>query len=232
MKISLSDLEDIAATGCANQARPHRDDCPSPERLVLCARSAVSKKEKSLITSHLMTCGDCAAEVKTILAVFAEEKTLLRDLKQPNETGFPRWHPAWKIAAAASAVVLVAALGVFLISRWTPRADQQRGPVPAIELASPVDTVYAGGELRFIWKGPAAKYCLVEVFDASLSLLWRSGRVVGNEVIAPEELTHKLKPRETYFWMITAVLEDEARVKSGLGEFKTLESLSKIPRSK
>jgi len=230
MKISLSDLEDIVATGGENRARPLRDDCPSPEQLALCARSALSKKEKSVITGHLMTCRDCAAEVKTILAVFAEESRLIRDLqdsvpapgkKQPQATGSPRWHPAWKIASAVSAVVLLAALGIVLVSRFAPRADRQRGAGPALALVSPVNNAFSLGGLKFTWRGPAAKYHIIEVFDASLKLLWRSAGVAGNEVTAPEELTRRMKPKETYFWVVTAVLGDESRVKSKLGEFKT-----------
>jgi hypothetical protein len=68
MKISLSDIEGIVATGCGNPSRSRRDDCPSPEKLVLCARSALSKKEKNVITGHLMICRDCAGS-QTILAV-------------------------------------------------------------------------------------------------------------------------------------------------------------------
>ena len=201
MKISLSDLEDIVATGGENRARPLRDDCPSPEQLALCARSALSKKEKNAITGHLMTCRDCAAEVKTILAVFAEEGRLIRDLqdsvpapgkKHPQATGFPRWYPAWKIASAVSAVVLLAALGIVLLPRLAPRADRQRGAGPALALVSPVNDALSLSELKFTWKGPAAKYHVVEVFDASLRLLWRSARVAANEVAAPEDLTRRM----------------------------------------
>jgi hypothetical protein len=117
---------------------------------------------------------------------------------------------------------------MFLISRFAPRSDRQRGTAPAFDLVSPVNKAFSVGELKFTWKGPAAKYHVVEVFDASLGLLWRSAGVVGNEVAAPEELTRKLKPEETYFWMVTAVLGDEARVKSKLGEFKTKDRTSAV----
>ena len=241
MKISLSDIEGIVAPGCENPSRPRRDDCPPPEKLVLCARSALSKKGKNAITGHLMICRDCAAEVKTILAVFAEESRLIRDLQdsepapkkaKPKAMGLPGWRPAWRIASAVSAVVVLAALGMFLLSRFAPRSDRQRGTVLAFNLVSPVNKAFSVGELKFTWKGPAAKYNVVEVFDSSLSLLWRSAGVVGNEVAAPEELTRKLKPEETYFWMVTAVSEDGARVKSKLGEFKTKDKTPAVRPSK
>ena len=213
--------------------RPTRDDCPSPETLVLCARSVLPKREKTQITDHIATCYDCTQEVKSLLVIFNEENKLISDIKdfktaqinkKPRAFGLPAWRPAWNIVSAAFLVILLAAMAVISISRFSPRAAQQRGAVPSIDLVSPVDKAYASSDLKFIWKGrPDSKYYVVEVFDASLNLLWRSPSVFGNEVMAPEELAHKLKPEETYLWMVTAVLENEAMIRSKLREFETKE---------
>lgn len=233
MKISLSDLRDLAKSGIESEGRPSRDGCPSPENLVLCVRSRLPKKERARIIDHVAVCRDCAQEVKSLLEISAAEAALTGDLaeagaaqksKTSRAFGLPTGRPAWLIASAALAAVFLAAVAILSISRFSPRAVQPRGAAAGLDLVSPVEKASAGSGLKFVWKArPDSKFYVVEIFDASLSLLWRSGDVSGNEIAAPEDLTRLLKPGETYLWMVTAVLEDEVMVRSKLGQFETEE---------
>jgi len=61
---------------------------------------------------------------------------------------------------------------------------------------------------------------LVEVFDDSLALLWRSPSLDADQTSPPDELLGKLGQGRSFFWMVTAVFADGKKVASRLQEFR------------
>ncbi|MCX6576731.1 MAG: hypothetical protein NTV82_10100 [Candidatus Aminicenantes bacterium] len=66
---------------------------------------------------------------------------------------------------------------------------------------------------------PNAKYYIIETFDASLDLIWRSESLTGNELSPSREVSQKFRPNEKYFWVVTAVLEGGNKTKSRMKDF-------------
>lgn len=230
MKIDQSDLKEIYTNYLKEERVASRDSCPSNEVLLLWLRSKLPKKEKNRITDHMVNCYDCAQEAKWILNRIRKKYGIIYEIKkivdanhaeQKREPLVPSRRLSWKMVSFSSALVLLAAIAFFSANYFTPRAGLRGGVSLDITPVSPINKSFNVNELKFVWKDlPNMKYYFVEVFDSSLDLLWRSSPVFGHEVIPSPDLLQKLIPKETYFWMVTGVLESEAKVKSGLKKFR------------
>jgi hypothetical protein len=114
----------------------------------------------------------------------------------------------------ASAILLLAAIATYSVLHFSSRSDFRRGPAANIQLISPVDKAVSSGELRFTWEGvPKAKYYIIETFDASLDLIWRSESLTANEFQPSQDISQKFMPNEKYFWRVTGVLEKDFSIK-------------------
>jgi hypothetical protein len=230
MKISQSDLKEIYANYLKDRRSSSGDSCPSDEDLLSWLRSKLPKKGKNRITDHVVNCYDCAEEVTRLLNRIRKQNGIIYEIKKSVDANYAKLqHEAlapprrfsWKIVSFSSALVLLAAVAFFSVSYFSPKPGLRGGVSFDITPVSPVNKSCNAYELKFAWKDlPNMKYCFVEVFDSTLDLLWRSNAVLQREVIPPNDLLHKLIPKETYFWMVTGVLESEAKVKSRLKEFK------------
>lgn len=233
MKINQSDLKEVYANYLKDRKVTSGESCPSNENLILWLRSKLPKREKNKITDHLVNCYDCAQEVKWLLDRIRKENGIIHEIKQHIDANYaeqlrkarvPPRRLSWKIVSFTSTLVLLAAIATFSVFYFSSKSGTRRGVPSDLVLVSPVDKFYAAGGLKFVWKGlPNAKYYLVNVFNASFAPIWRSDTIILNEVIPSKDLLQKLFPKESYYWMVTAVLKNEAEVKSKLKEFKIKE---------
>jgi len=187
------------------------------------------RTERAEIISHAADCAACAAVLKQVLALSAETDRAAAELEAfsgPPKPGLPQnkksfWsQPLMKPVVAVLGGILVIAVLIVSIPRLLDRSSMRGMTEAGIALVSPVSTESTWDGLEFRWQSlAAADYYTIEVFDKSLELVWRSGRVAGTELRPPAEVGRQLRPGETYFWMVTAVTANRAEKKSRLAEF-------------
>ena len=227
MKTNLAHLsrvyQDFAESGAGGET------CIDPERLARCALGEVSRRERDEIVGHAADCPACAAALKRLLSLSAEAERAAADLgafagRRQAERARARefWRrPIFVPAAAAAAGILLLTASILLVPGFWGRSGTRGAAKAGLVLVSPVEErVSTGGVVVFKWEAlaGAASYS-IEVFDGSMSLLWRSARTAGTEVGLPGEAARKLTAGETYYWRVTALTEDFRETKSRLTEF-------------
>ena len=119
--------------------------------------------------------------------------------------------------------IFVIAMLIVLIPRLSDRSGTRGGTEARIALVSPVDTRLPKDKLEFKWHALAGTdYYTIEIFDRSLRLVWRSGRLEGTEAYLPAEVSRRVEPGETYYWTVTAATEGGREIKSRLAEFSVI----------
>jgi hypothetical protein len=228
MKTNLAHLSRIyqdCAKGGADGA-----PCVDPVRLARCIMGEMSRHERDEIIGHAADCSACAAALQRLLSLSAEAERAAADFwaisgRQKAERARARaafWkRPVFVPVAAISIGLLLFAASILLVPGFVSRSGTRGATVAGVVLVSPVEErVSAGGVVVLKWEGVAgAASYTIEVFDRSMSLLWRSGRTAGTEAGLPVETVRKMAPGETYYWRVTALSEDRRETKSKLAEF-------------
>jgi len=230
MRINQSDLKEVYENYLKDRRVASGESCPSNEDILSWLRSKMPKREKNKIINHLVNCYDCSQEVRRLLNRIRKENGIIYEIKKCIDTSYaepqqeallPPIRLSWKIVSFASTLVLLAAIGFFSVSYFSPKPRFRGGVSFVITPISPINKSFNANEPKFVWKGlPNMKRYFVEVFDSTLDLLWRSNTVLQHEVIPSNDLLQKLIPKETYLWMVTGVFEGENKVKSRLIKFK------------
>jgi hypothetical protein len=229
MKTNLVDLKQVYKDYLEDHKPSSREFCPSPEKLVFFVRSKMAGHDQKKFLNHATKCSYCLHEVRSLLDITkAENKFVLEMSKLMNSASLaklPQARPlarpwSWNTVSVASAILLLAAIATYSVLHFSSRSDFRRGPAANIQLISPVDKAVSSGELRFTWEGvPKAKYYIIETFDASLDLIWRSESLTANEFQPSQDISQKFMPNEKYFWRVTGVLESGNKIKSRLKDF-------------
>lgn len=229
MKTDLLDLKDAYRNFLEGNKPASRELCPSPEDLFLLVRSRMPRRRKTKIMDHTAKCSYCLQEVKTILDVTNKENKFILAMndvlnsaanEKPAQAKPLAKRLSWNYVPVASLVILLTAIAAYSIFHFSSKSDFRRGPAADIHLISPAEKAVWSAELKFVWDVlPKAKHYVIEAFDASLDLVWRSEPITGHEFNPPREVSQKFSPNETYFWMVTAVLEGGNKIKSRMNEF-------------
>jgi len=229
MKTDRLDLKDAYRNFLEGNKPASRELCPSPEDLVLLVRSRMPRRDRSKIMNHTAECSYCLQEVKTILDVTNKENKFILAMndvlnsaahEKPAQARPLAKRLSWNYVSVASLVILLMAIAAYSIFHFSSRSDFRRGPTADIHLISPAEKAVSGAELKFVWDVlPKAKHYVIEAFDASLNLVWRSEPNTANEFNPSREVSQKFSPSETYFWMVTAVFEGGNKIKSRMSEF-------------
>lgn len=233
MKTNLTQLKEIYSDSAAWPAFGPAETCPAPETLIRCVRSELPKRHRNKVFDHIAHCGSCAREAKLLLGISAEEDRFIQEINNldlPHQAGRAERQGSWlrrfsrsPVAAAAIVLVTAAILSVAVLQR-PGRVDSMRGGAPVVQLLAPVNSPAAKSGLRFTWQEiPGAGSYVVEVFDASLDLVWRREILSAHEAVPPADLIVKLTPGNEYYWMVTASLPSGNKVKSRLEEFRITE---------
>jgi len=229
MKTDLNGLSK-AYQGHLAAARPGPGAaCPAPERLVRCVLGEMSGRERAEIVGHAADCAACSTALKEILALSAETDRSAAELHafaagrktDGARAGVASWaRPVLKPAVAALAGVLVMAVLIVSIPRLLDRSGTRGGAEKGIFLISPLKAGVTRDGLEFKWQGLAGRDgYTVEVFDSSLKLVWRSGRVSGTEIRLPDEASRQIVPGAPHYWMVTASADGRPDIQSKLAEF-------------
>jgi hypothetical protein len=229
MKIDLVGLSKVYLEHLQRAKSGDGAPCPSDERLVNCVMGDVSKKERAEIVGHAASCVECAAALKQLLALGRETDRAAADLYvrmqagQTNgaqSTGGRRTRPFLVPAVAVLSVMLVGVVLIVSVPKLLNRSATRGVAKQSVILLSPAkgEAMQAGAEFKWQAVAGADRY-RVEVFDKSFRLVWRSGSVKGTSVGLQPDGASSIVPGEAYYWMVTALADGRADVKSTLSEF-------------
>jgi hypothetical protein len=242
MKINNDDLRHIYQAYIRDRIPASRDACPSAEHIQASFMPSASRRKKAKIIRHISGCADCAQEFQFFLRLFREEQGLINGIdrlspgadrnavagKKLHNSLISSWprvfslHLSWKsvlVRLSASILIAVAILATNKI--FISRKTDERGKLSnQVHLLEPVHKKVALAPLVFKWKGIRnAHSFMLEIFDGTLLPLWKSPRIIETSYQLPSEISQKLQPNKTYFWMITAFRADGAAVESSLEDF-------------
>jgi len=229
MRIKLADASRVYGDQLRGEGLARRGPCPTLERLVRCVMGEMPRKERYEIVGHAADCAVCAAALKHVLSLSRETGRAAAEVaayvgeskaeQSRDRAGFGR-RPLMKPAIAVLPALFVIVVLIVFIPRLLNRSGTRGGTEARIVLISPVKAESPKEKLAFRWQRLAGVDAYtVEVFDKSFRLLWRSGRVAGTEARLPAETGARIKPGERYYWMVTAITDGGAEIKSKLAEF-------------
>jgi hypothetical protein len=193
------------------------------------------------IIDHVTDCSFCTREFEIILAVqkgrgdFEQEigKCLgFRPSLEKSRIDF--WKRSFSpMLVRGSVTAFIALLVVFATIFVLSRKGNELGTKPSprrdshsirIQLTEPVCGTHSKARLVFIWeKSDLAESYVLELFDKTLSPVWRSPQLVNNQCEIPEDILKKLPTLETYLWMVTATTRSGAEFESPLVAFRLRE---------
>jgi hypothetical protein len=245
MKINNDDLRNIYQAYIRDRIPASREDCPSAEEIQASFMASASRRRKAKIIRHISGCADCAQEFKFFLRIFREEQRLVSGInrtypradqrivpgkKLPNSviSSWPRVFSLYLSLKSAlvplSVSILIALVTLAANKIFISRKVDERGRLPnLVQLLEPLHKKAALAPLVFKWKGTRNAHSFVlEIFDETLLPLWKSPRIIETSCRLPSEISQRLQPNKTYFWMITAFLADGAAVESSLEDFSVV----------
>lgn len=237
MKIDIDGLKGMYSDSVRQKKPGSLKDCPSPKKIVKLLRSRSSDKEATKIIDHVSRCNFCFSEFEFLLEVFRHEKEFIQEgekrLPESDRPGPPKrprqkilgWRLDWSalvphFSPRAALILAGFVLVSFFIARYIifrPPEKYRAGSLIAVKLVEPVGEKVSRGALIFRWKTVYNyQYYILELFDQALAPVWNSGKINEEFVALPKELTTTLEVNQTYFWMVTAYLNNGEKISSRL----------------
>jgi hypothetical protein len=184
----------------------------------------LSRREEKPLRRHLSDCPACAGESLLIAKTLERERDLAREMKAARVR--PRRRIALsRLTVAAGAVVVVLAVVVLVGLQKRSAVDDDRTRGPEIAVAGLGQSVDSAGRPVLRWAAvPKSEFYVVEVYDDSLGLFWRSDKIRAEACVLPDEVGRKLAPGTRYVWSVTAHFADGRTAKSGFADYRLNES--------
>jgi hypothetical protein len=241
MNISHKELCDLYQRYIEGKHPLSRKNCPPIVKLINFFEPKTSKKSKTKIIEHITRCASCARDFECILNLkrsvkdFNHEIALLinSQIKQKNPRNDPRpyifhYQSFWKYAVSvASLIFLVICLFIVLnkIPDTSPSKELNRGNLlPQVRLIEPIHGIYTKNHLVFRWeKYQDTEYYIIEIFDETMALVWRSSKITELYFSFPEEIKNKLSAPNVYYWMVLAHTRNLGTIESPLVNFHLLQ---------
>jgi len=242
MKITYNDLKMAYKSHIQRYTPPSRKGCPSEESILRVFEKSLSPQKKEEIVDHVVKCAYCLREFELFLALDRDESQAAKEItdfvgKRSRDANPPRKKPKiwgfisgsgdqrrslWRIATVS--LVLLIITGLFLISVkliLKPSLDEERGKLrDQVRLISPSQGQAGTLPLVFRWqKVREAELYQLEIFDASLSPLWKSPQISVLFYELPSKVAEAVEENKVYFWMVTAFLPNGIKRESPLERF-------------
>jgi len=218
MKTDLAQIAEVYRAYLEEKKPEKGSECPSPEDLVRVVTEEAGRKERARILDHVAGCGECAPLLKSLLRLSGEVDRLTgkAGLRQGPKPLLSRRAALWALAGLIGLTVVS-----YSVIRLAERPVVRGTSVIQVRLISPKQgAALIAGDIELGWEAvPKASRYTVELFDASLEKIWRSGSLTGTKLKLPEDARGIVLKGETYFWKVLAVLEDGQEFASKLAEF-------------
>ena len=190
VKLTEAQLKDAYQAHLARRRAP-RAACPSPEAIQALARREGDEVGRLATLDHVMTCGDCRAELD-----------LLRTVEEAGERAGGASAPGrrrWVMPAALAATLLVA-VGLGRVALQPADDTQRSAPASRVELVAPGAEVTAGAPVSFAWRPVegASRYRL-EVLNEAGDL---AVEAETRDTTLTSESAARLAPGSYRWWVI------------------------------
>jgi hypothetical protein len=240
MKINDNALSALYGSYLSDRIPPSREDCPSLEELLFSFHSRTGIKNKRKIIDHVTQCAYCVRDFMLVLEVERAKEHFVVELggilAKRLRASKKRRLPGniflscgfWQYAATALGIMLLSASFFTLLQKTFPfsgRSSLSRfSPQVQIQSLEPNHKTVAKSGLIFKWKPIAvAEYYVLEIYDETFVLVWKSPEIRGPKVTPPPEILEKLVPSRTYLWMLTAHMTSGKDLESSLADFRLLD---------
>ena len=242
MKMTFDELKSSYKSHIRQQVPSSQVGCPSPETILHAFEPSTSSADKAKVVNHVAGCSLCLREFELWLSFLREEEKAINDIiswaktdgkgaiaqsKKAKIQELPfspraQIRSVWKWAfGLISAAAITGLFFVGVKSILMNSEDEERGRLPGlIHLVSPVQGQKVRIPFVFRWEQtPRAESYNLEIFDKALLPLWKSPRVEALQYELPPQARQLIKKGESYFWTITAWLEDGMKRESPLEDF-------------
>jgi hypothetical protein len=236
MRINDDNLKNIYKSYILTRTPLSRQACPSSEEISNIFIDSGLKAEKEKIIDHITNCSYCAQEFDVFLEVFRQEQNLAEEINLflKNEGGpnlaskknikkTINFALAWKFALA-SVIVVVLVGATFLITNgliFNKKTEKRGDRLGQIRLLEPHFDHASKTPLLFRWDEIADRdYFIIEIFDESLSPLWKSAKISETSYRLPSDVERQIHTGRSYFWMITVFFTNGLTRESHLEEFR------------
>lgn len=229
MKTDLTHMTKIYSAYLSEREIEPGSGCPAPDDIVRLVTTRASRKARARLLAHIASCGDCALVLQSILRLSREIDRLTigpealqscaqneATKKDPRRSELRRRVIVTALAGLIGLTVITYSV-VKLIDRPAFRGTRMF----QIKLISPKQGAsLVADDINFKWAiVPKAMRYTVELFDKSLAKIWHTGSLTNTATELPAEARGVVLAGETYFWRVTAVLEDGEELLSRLSEF-------------
>lgn len=218
MKADKEWLEEVLGAGLEERKAGGGAECPPPDDLVRLVTGEAGRKERRRTLDHVAGCGECAQILKSLLRLSDEVD---RIIGKPEPRRKPKLIPGRRAALAALAGLAGLLVVTYAVIRLTERPVVRGTTGAEVRLVSPkTGAALAGADIELRWEAvPRTAGYRVELFDRSLAKLWGSAALTEVRLRLPAEARATLHEGETYFWRVTATLDDDQELQSKLAEF-------------
>ncbi|MGB8951700.1 MAG: hypothetical protein WCC06_03425 [Candidatus Aminicenantales bacterium] len=237
MKITHKELCELYKTLISEKIPPSRRKCPSLAALLKFFQPTSSRRNKAKIVEHVTHCAYCAHEFDAILEVMRGRQKLEEDLdlwlrsenaripsRSKSNAGAFLLKLSWRnvlffIAAGFLLLGLVTLFHNNLLMHFRSPNIKGIQSFP-VRLIRPIDGQYPRSHLNFQWDTlPESEYSILELYDDTLALIWKSPKLHASYYSLPQEITDTLTRQKNYYWMVTVSLSDGRKIESALKKF-------------
>jgi hypothetical protein len=151
----------------------------------------------------------------------SEEKNIYKIENQKLSLNFPRLM-AFSLGVLAAAFIII---GLFTNRQFIKEMlfpNQNRSPSQneIVLLCPRNDIEYSRSNLQFRWKSiPSSGYYIIDIFDEALLPIWKSSPIFEPFYKFDVKLPELIKPKNKYFWMVTAIISNKNKLESDIGFF-------------
>jgi hypothetical protein len=203
----MNDAE-LARTWQQSNGGTHGDACPTLDEIEALWQERLDPARREVVLQALATCADCALLVQLAGDIAQAAESTVRAVPSGVDhervvvlrPRTARPHALrWVAGLAASLLVAVVA---FALLRPLPPTDVLRGATPPLSVEPPDGTRLSQPPATLDWPSQStdARY-VVEIFDASATLLWRSALLSESRVVLDPEARAALG-RGRYVWRV------------------------------
>lgn len=227
MKISHNNLTRLYRSYLEDKIPISRAKCPSPQDITAFLRGECSKNRRNQIIDHIFQCAYCHQEFEFALLTIREEGKFMHELstliyekrhrKKKNSLGLFSFRFSWLYSLIFIAAVVLITL---LVKNVSEEHKYRGNESSSIALITPNSKTKLDKNLKFEWQHfQNTDYYILEIFDETLYPIWKSDKIVLNQILLSKTIRDRLLKQKTYYWMVTAFLSDGKIIESPLQDF-------------